>query len=175
MKRNTLKIFIIASMICLLCFPTLVMADTRQGTTGDELQLMEAQKLEIQLGTEWAGAEFGLKTDSGIYPGAIVVDQDGVLKTEIGGSTKYTLTLNTSAKQPKSTQGPATTDDQTDTETRPGTEDLKKKDESGIPISHILLFAGGMTIAVGTLIAIKILKNRCESGLKYEDEDEEDE
>ena len=67
------------AMLCLLCFPVQVMAETQQGTNGDELQLMEAEKLEIQLGTDWAGVEFQLKTDAGLYPGTVVVGQDGVL------------------------------------------------------------------------------------------------
>ena len=87
MKRKSLTTILLElSMLCLLCFPVQVMAETKQGTTGDELQLMEAQKLEIQLGTDWAGVEFQLKTDAGLYPGTVKVGQDGVLRMEIGGS-----------------------------------------------------------------------------------------
>lgn len=63
-----------------------------QGTDGTEIQVMEAEQLEIQLGKEWAGREFQLKTDSGLYPGTITVGEDGVLRTELGGSTRYILT-----------------------------------------------------------------------------------
>ena len=59
MKHKTIKsILLVVAMLCVLCFPVHVMAETQQGTNGDELQLMEAQKLEIQLGTDWAGVEF---------------------------------------------------------------------------------------------------------------------
>lgn len=63
-----------------------------QGTEGTEMQVMEAEQLEIQLGKEWAGREFQLKTDAGLYPGTIMVGEDGVLRTELGGSTRYILT-----------------------------------------------------------------------------------
>lgn len=63
-----------------------------QGTNGPEIQVMEAEQLEVQLGKEWAGREFQLKTDAGLYPGTITVGEDGVLRTELGGSTRYILT-----------------------------------------------------------------------------------
>lgn len=63
-----------------------------QGTNGTEMQVMEAEQLEVQLGKEWAGREFQLKTDAGLYPGTITVGEDGVLRTELGGSTRYILT-----------------------------------------------------------------------------------
>ncbi len=49
------------------------------------------EQLEVQLGTAWAGVEFRLKTDSGMYPGTIHVGDDGVLQLEIGGSSSYQL------------------------------------------------------------------------------------
>lgn len=63
-----------------------------QGTDGTEIQVMEAEQLEVQLGKEWAGREFQLKTDAGLYPGTIAVGEDGVLRTELGGSSRYILT-----------------------------------------------------------------------------------
>lgn len=63
-----------------------------QGTEGTEIQVMEAEQLEVQLGKEWVGREFQLKTDAGLYPGTITVGEDGVLRTELGGSTRYILT-----------------------------------------------------------------------------------
>ena len=63
-----------------------------QGTDGTEMQVFKAEQLEIQLGKEWTGREFQLKTDSGLYPGTITVGEDGVLRTELGGSSRYILT-----------------------------------------------------------------------------------
>ena len=108
MKHKSIKsILLVIAMLCVLCFPVQVMAETQQGTNGDELQLMEAQKLEIQLGAEWAGVEFQLKTDAGLYPGTVKVGQDGVLRMEIGGSKSYILTcMNSAVEVPEPTQAP---------------------------------------------------------------------
>lgn len=45
--------------------------------------------------------------------------------------------------------------------------------ESGIPTPHIFLFAGGMVIAIGTLIVMQILKKKREKEAPDDDEDEE--
>ena len=55
--------------------------------------MIQPQNLEIQLGEAWAGVEFELKTDAGMYPGVIIVGEDGVLRLEIGGSENYTQTM----------------------------------------------------------------------------------
>lgn len=174
MKSKAIKSFLLAvSLLCILCFPVQVSATTQQGTNGDELQLVEAQKLEIQLGTEWAGVEFQLKTDAGLYPGTITVGKDGVLRTEIGGSTAYILTcLDSAVTVSEPTQDSATTEqqDQNNSET-----DIAKTDETsstGIPALHIALFAGGMVIAVGVLLAMHVLKQHRETDSVYDDEDE---
>ena len=176
MKHKSIKsILLVVAMLCVLCFPVQVMAEIQQGTNGDELQLMEAQKLEIQLGADWAGVEFQLKTDAGLYPGTVVVGQDGVLRTEIGGSSTYILTCMKSAvKVPEPTQAPATTE--TDPEnTNSGTDSADENSATiaGIPVLHIVLFAGGMVVAVGVLIAMHVVKRRRESEPAYDDEDDE--
>ena len=174
MKRKTVtSILLVLAMVCILCFPVQVLAETKQGTTGDELQLMEAEKLEIQLGPEWAGVEFQLKTDAGLYPGTIKVGEDGVLRTEIGGSSQYILTcLNSATEVPEPTQDSATTE-QPETETQSGTEAAEDNTVSGVPISHILLFGGGMIIAIGVLIGMHVVKKRREDDTSYDDDDEE--
>ncbi len=76
------------------------------------MQVIEPEKLEIQLGADWAGVEFQLKTDSGMYPGTIAVGDDGVLRMELGGSKSYVLTcMNSSVSAPEATQAPATTEE----------------------------------------------------------------
>ena len=65
-----------------------------------------ADKLIIQLGPEWAGTEFSLTTDMGVYPGVITVNEAGILTTDLGGSTTYTLiclqpTGNSEASEPE--------------------------------------------------------------------------
>ena len=177
MKHKSItSILLVLSMLCLLCFPVQVMAETKQGTTGDELQLMEAEKLEIQLGTEWAGVEFQLKTDAGLYPGTVKVGQDGVLRMEIGGSKSYILTcMNSAVEVPEVTQAPATTE----TESAQNNSETDSAEEgsgatvAGIPVLHIVLFGGGMVVAIGALIAMHVVKRRRESEPAYDDDDDE--
>lgn len=176
MKHKSItSILLVLSMLCLLCFPVQVMAETKQGTTGDELQLMEAEKLEIQLGTEWAGVEFQLKTDAGLYPGTVKVGQDGVLRMEIGGSKSYILTcMNSAVEVPEVTQAPATTE----TESEQNNSETDSAEESsatvaGIPVLHIVLFAGGMVVAIGALIAMHVVKRRRENEPVYDEDDDE--
>ena len=176
MKHKTIKsILLVVAMLCVLCFPVQVMAETQQGTNGDELQLMEAQKLEIQLGAEWAGVEFQLKTDAGLYPGTVKVGQDGVLRMEIGGSKSYILTcMNSAVEVPEPTQAPATTE--TDSEQNNSETDSAEESSAtvaGIPVLHIVLFAGGMVVAIGALIAMHVVKRRRESEPAYDDDDDE--
>lgn len=176
MKSKVIKTVLVAvSLLCIICFPVQVSATTQQGTNGDELQLVEAQKLEVQLGTEWAGVEFQLKTDAGLYPDTVTVGKDGVLRTEIGGSTAYILTcLNSAVTVPKPMQDSATTE-KPDTETQSGTEEAEEGGATvaGIPVLHIVLFGGGMVVAVGALIAMHVVKKRRESDSAYDDDEDE--
>ena len=176
MKSITIKfILLCVAMLCILCFPVQVLAETKQGTTGDELQLMEAEKLEIQLGTDWAGVEFQLKTDAGLYPGTVKVGQDGVLRMEIGGSKSYILTcMNSAVEVPEVTQAPATTEIDPE-ENNSGTDSAENGSATvaGIPVLHIVLFAGGMVVAIGVLIAMHVVKRRRESEPAYDDDDDE--
>ena len=176
MKHKSIKsILLVIAMLCVLCFPVQVMAETQQGTNGDELQLMEAQKLEIQLGADWAGVEFQLKTDAGLYPGTVKVGQDGVLRMEIGGSKSYILTcMNSAVEVPEVTQAPATTE----TESEQNNSETNSAEEgsatvAGIPVLHMVLFAGGMVVAIGSLIAMHVVKRRRESEPAYDDDDDE--
>ena len=176
MKHKSItSILLVLAMLCILCFPIQVLAETKQGTTGDELQLMETEKLEIQLGTEWAGVEFQLKTDAGLYPGTVKVGQDGVLRMEIGGSKSYTLTcMNSAITVPEPTQAPATTEPNTEqNNSETDTAEEGSATVAGIPVIHIVLFAGGMTVAIGALIAMSVVKRRREDDAAYEDEDDE--
>ena len=176
MKLKAIKsILLCVAMLCILCFPVQVLAETKQGTTGDELQLMKAEKLEIQLGTEWAGVEFQLKTDAGLYPGTVKVGQDGVLRMEIGGSKSYILTcMNSAVEVPEVTQAPATTE----TESEQNNSETNSAEEgsatvAGIPVLHIVLFGGGMVVAIGALITMPVVKRRRESEPVFDEDDDE--
>ena len=185
MKTKLAKgILLILSLLCILCVPVTPVYAVQQGTDGSELQVVKAEQLEIQLGTAWSGVEFQLKTDAGVYPGAVKVGTDGVLRLEIGGSSRYILTcMNSSTSIPEledtadstdQTQAPATTDTQSE-DTNTGTETAEDGNSTvaGIPVLHIVLFAGGMVVAIGVLVAMHVVKRRRESEPAYDDDDDE--
>lgn len=97
-----------------------------------------------------------------------------MLRLEIGGSSQYILTcINSSTSIPEpedtanstaQTQAPATTEQN---------PEPNEKAVSGIPTLHIILFAGGMVIAIGTLIVMQILKKKRENEASDDEEDEE--
>lgn len=164
MKAKLTKgILLILSVLCILCVPVTPVYAVQQGTDGSELQVVKAEQLEIQL-----------KTDAGVYPGTVKVGTDGVLRLEIGGSSQYILTcMNSSTSLPE----PEDTADSTDRTQAPATTEQSpesnEKAESGIPTLHIILFAGGMVIAIGTLIVMQILKKKRENEAPDDEEDEE--
>jgi len=84
-------VWIMALAVC-LCAAFLFTPAVYADTDGTELQVTDQpEKLVIQLGTAWAGVEFELKTDAGLYPQPVVVSAEGVLSMELGGSKTYTL------------------------------------------------------------------------------------
>ena len=170
-KRYLQYILSLVCVIIAVLIPQTVFA--KDGTDGTELQVMEPEKLEVQLGVDWAGTEFQLKTDAGLYPGTITVDQDGVLRLEIGGSKSYVLScMNSSVSTPvpQSEQASATNSEKTESETEKG----ESNTIAGIPVVHLILFRGGMLIAVGGLIGLYFVKKRQEAAESQQDYDDED-
>ena len=203
MRKKILGAALTLSLGVLLMYP--VSASAAQGTDGTEMQVLEPEQLEIQLGADWAGVEFELKTDSGMYPGTIPVGEDGVLRLEIGGSSSYVLTcLSSAVPVPDPEQAPdaaeqvsaettETGDEATGEETaepRSENQDPKAEPETGqvaegspaaeeentvagIPVLHLALFGGGMALAIGSLIAMYVVKRRRAVDADYEEDDEE--
>lgn len=181
MKKTILKaIFLVVTIICIMCIPVTPTYAAKQGTDGDELHVMEAEQLEIQLGVEWADVEFQLKTDAGLYPNTVAVGKDGVLRLEIGGSSKYILScVNSAVPVPEpdgvtlsseTTQAPATTES-----SESHSEETKERDPKstgsafGIPVAHLALFGGGMSLSVCTLILLYRTKKKRK---RMQDDDE---
>ena len=167
-----MMVFVVA-LFCIFCIPAYsVYADT----DGTELQVAQPEKLEIQLGVEWAGVEFQLKTDAGLYPGTIVVGSDGVLRTELGGSQSYILSCMTSkVAVPDPAQVPATNEpEKLESQDEMSTENVETPKDTEIPILDAVVFTIGMILAIGSLIAFHIIKKRkASSNLQDPDLDEE--
>lgn len=193
MKMKIAKaVALVLAMVCIFCFPVPASA-TAQGTDGTELEVIQPQNLEIQLGESWAGVEFELKTDAGMYPGVITVGEDGVLRLEIGGSENYILScVNSSAEIPEPgepetaateealatdpTEGEQSVDATEGEETQP-TETVPAEEEegtvAGIPVMHIALFGGGLIVAIGALVGINFYQKRSGKSNKTEEDDDE--
>ncbi len=198
--RKILGAAMAVSLSALMLFPVPVSA--AEGTEGSEMQVIQPEQLEIQLGADWAGVEFELKTDSGMYPGTIPVGRDGVLRLEIGGSSSYVLTcLNSAVSAPDPAQAPAATQipqeniaegteaesaaaDTDPAEAEPdatqenGAETISVAESeeatvAGIPVLHLAVFGGGMVLAIGSLIVMYVMKKRSAVDADYEEEDEE--
>ena len=181
MKAKIWKcVALVLALMCILTFPIGVSAAS-QGTNGDEMQVATPEKLEIHLGQEWAGVTFELTTDYGKYPDPIPVGEDGVLRLEIGGSSSYVLScLSSEAEAPvpgetvpsdtnPSENATVNKDELVDIEEVDPTESEEK---SGIPTSHIVMFGGGLVVAIGALIGISYFQKRraAQSGSDENDE-----
>ena len=191
MKSKIIKsVALVLSLICILCFPIGVSAAS-QGTNGDEMQVATPEQLEIHLGQEWSGVTFELTTDYGKYPDPIPVGEDGVLRLEIGGSSSYVLSClssETEAPAPEETIPEETVPSETipDEDTTVSKDDLEDIENvtptepsedtgkvAGIPISHIVMFGGGLVIAIGALVGINFYQKRRESNRDDYDENDE--
>ena len=156
------------------------------------MHILEPEQLEIQLGSDWAGVEFQLKTDTGLYPGTIPVGEDGVLRLEIGGSSTYILTcLNSSTPSPDAGHDPAAVESDpetgslSDSETEPNSEaehsetaDLLSPTEkpnaiAGIPVLHIALFGAVLLIAIAALVGMHLASRRHAVDAECEEEDDD--
>ena len=111
-----------------------------------------------------------------MYPGDIIVGEDGVLRLEIGGSKSYILTcMNSSVQAPHPEQATATEEASKTDKSDDAAIQAEENTVAGIPTTHLILFGGGMTIAIGTLIGLYVVKRRKLSNTQYQDDDEEDE
>ena len=184
----------LAVMVCALvvCAPV-VYADT----DGTELQVTDQPELlVIQLGPEWAGAEFEFKTDVDVYPQPVVVSPEGILTMELGGSKTYTLsalqspaavqdsgagtaepeqtevTADGPTPQPEALDADAPADTGSPEEAQPSAAGTEAEDGTinGIPTLHLVLFVGGLTASVAGLIIMRVMKKRKE--VRYDDDDD---
>ena len=158
-------------------------------TDGSELKTTkQPDKLVLKLGDDFAGAEFELKLDSGVFPVPIKADKSGTLTMELGGSKTYTLTRIKPVSIPEPinviTSPPVTEDifntnsetseisiesisaDTTEIDTEPD----NNIPGNSIPLPHLIFFIGGIILIVVGFFVIRALKKRRE----YYDDDDED-
>jgi len=89
LRKFLLPIHIIALLIILII---VMFSAAYANTDGNELTITpQADRLILQLGLDWAGVEFELRTDAGIFPVPVVVDSNGILSMDLGGSSIYIL------------------------------------------------------------------------------------
>ncbi len=162
---------LLAICLCIMCLVTAipVSATPVQGTQGNELQVLQPSSLEIQLGTKWIGVEFMLRTDAGVYPGTIVVGNDGTLRLEIGGSSSYILScLQSDVPIPEAifTQASATQNGLLEPE--PDIDIPAEEDKA--PMWPLILFGIGILAAIVVLFVIY----KYESYRKEQQADEDD-
>ena len=189
MKKMKTGIGVMLALLCCILMCTGVVYATGDDTDGTELQVAQPVILEVQLGPQWVGVEFQLKTDAGLYPGTIAVGQDGILRTELGNSGSYVLsclTLNAAVPSPGDIPSPDVTQQEQEPPTTGSAENadaasqnVQEQDSGrptvgGIPVMHIILFGGGLLLAAGSLVAMRFIRNRRPTERSPYDPDDED-
>ena len=168
--RKKKRVWAIApAILAMLLLSAPVLADT----DGSEIRVAEQpDRLILQLGLRWAGVQFELKTDAGVFPIPIVVDETGLLKMDLGGSRMYTLSCLASAT---AIPGPDDTGDMPSPSVAaqpsppwPGSnEEVPAKEQGGAPFGQILFFFAGAAIAACAMFALYYIRGR----RAYDDDD----
>ena len=151
-------------------------------TDGTEPQLtQQPDQLILQLGTRWAGVEFELRTDAGVFPAPIVVDSSGVLTMDLGGSKTYTLScLNSTVPIPDPLTGQGQAVQEPAEPSQDAAADVAQQEEpdansGGIPVGTLILFLTGLALAGAGLAALYIAKRRQQSVCdNWEDGDDDE-
>ena len=146
-------VWLIAITIVFAVFPVCGYADT----DGTEIQIADQpDRLILQLGSQWAGVQFQLKTDDGVYPAPVVVNSSGILKMDLGGSKTYTLSCLASAVTlPKPEQ---IAESPTSVVIMPPIKTISEVEvgivKAGIPTIYLILFMIGFLTAVVCIVEL---------------------
>ena len=172
-RRYRFPLTLLLAIALSLSMTTAVFADT-DGTEPKIVQ--QPDQLVLQLGTRWAGVEFELRTDAGIFPAPVVVDENGVLTMDLGGSTTYTLScINSTAPIPD--PGPEQSDPPPSVSPDPTPEvPSSPQPETGnnsLPLPAVI-FLVGLAVAGGAFIALHITKKRQDYGYDEWGDDEDE-
>ena len=143
----------------------------------------QPDQLVLQLGARWAGVEFELRTDAGVFPVPVVVDESGILRMDLGGSTTYTLSCinstvpipDPSAEQvPDTQQQPDSSAQQPSGQVQQPQEQVPAGEPAGVPIAPMVVFFVGLACGIGGLVALYLAKRRRQQA-DYDEWAEEDE
>ena len=169
---------IVLTFVCIV-FPAVVIADT----DGTEILITDQpDRLIIQFGPQWAGLEFKLKTDAGVYPAQVVVDSTGVLKMDLGGSKTYMLSCIVSAANLPSHALAQTDESQSNllssAMTSENNNEIDNSGEievsifkTGVPVKYLIIFIAGLTAAIVGLISMRY-STRQKKAQQADDEDD---
>ena len=151
----------IATLAILILLAVPAYADT-DGT--EPVVTNQPNQLVLQLGVAWAGSEFELRTDAGVFPAPVIVDELGILRMDLGGSAVYTLALVSEATaSPSLSPRPES----------PPPADEAEAARAGLP-PMVVVFFGGLALAIGGLVAMQIHKKQRKSTAYDEDFDDDE-
>ena len=172
-RRYRFPLTLLLVLALSLAMSTAAFADT-DGTEPKIVQ--QPDQLVLQLGTRWAGVEFELRTDAGIFPVPVVVDEYGVLTMDLGGSTTYTLSCINSTTpipnlEPEQPDPPPTVPPEPTQEVP--NDPQPETANSALPLPAII-FLIGLAVAGGAFIALHITKKRQDYAYdEWEDDENE--
>ena len=108
--------------------------------------------------------------------------QDGILRTELGSSGTYILSyVNAGVTVLPPDDNPVSAEqDNVATDAGDITQDTEDPEPQhntfgGIPVVHLVLFGGGLLLALGALLTMRIVSRRHSSGDTLLDDEDEDE
>ena len=170
--QRRLRVTLLTALCLAMCLCTTAFADT-DGTEPKITQ--QPDQLVLQLGTRWAGVEFELRTDAGVFPAPIVVDETGVLTMDLGGSTTYTLSCINSTvpipdPEPTEPDTPPTTQ-QDPAPSQPPTNNTSGSNTRNVV--PVVFFLAALALAVVGLVALFL--SRRSARQRYADWDDEEE
>lgn len=175
-KRGRLYMGVLTALAVTLALCPAALADTGPDTPRITQQ---PDQLVLQLGARWAGVEFELRTDAGVFPAPVVVDASGILTMDLGGSTTYTLSCLDSTvpiPDPAPAEDPASNGQSAQPEPNSAQPVAPASPESrqSIPILYLIVLIGGLVLAAGGLAALYLTKRRLQVGEdEWDDEDED--
>lgn len=174
MKRRKHLPTLLLALLLMLALAPAAYADTDANTPKITQQ---PDVLILQLGTRWSGVEFELRTDAGIFPVPVVVDESGILTLELGGSTTYTLSCINSAvpipdpEQPDPNPPAAADPDVPATQTPADPPTSSGNTRSIAPM--LVFFIAALVLAVVGIVALLLSKR--DGRRRYDEWDDEDE